>query len=66
MLWALLLLNLGCTVRVGAEILAYQRYAEWAWRLLPGSAVIELAAVSVFAANLGVTFARKPVSPLYG
>lgn len=51
MLWALVLLNLGCTVRVGAEVIAYRRLVAWAWQLLPGSAVVELTAVTVFAAD---------------
>ncbi len=63
MLAALLLLNAGCALRVSAEILAYQRYAAWAWSVLPASAVIELSAVSVFAANLALTFATRPPGP---
>ena len=63
----LLLLMTGCTLRVASEILAYQNYAAWAWYILPISALIELTAVSLFAVNLIVTFARPPVvvpSPL--
>ncbi len=63
MLLALLLLNVGCTLRVTAEIVAYQQYATWAWSVLPTSAVIELTAVSIFAANLALTFTtRLPVT----
>ncbi len=51
----LLLLTLGCSLRVSAEVLAYQHYSGWAWSVLPTSAVIELAAVSAFALNLLVT-----------
>lgn len=67
MLAMLVLLMIGCTLRVGSEILAYQDYARWAWNILPISALIELIAVTLFAINLVVTFARAPVvapSPL--
>ncbi len=63
----LLLLMTGCTLRVTFEILAYQNYAAWAWYVLPVSALIELAAVTLFAINLFVTFLRPPIvapSPL--
>ncbi len=62
MLYALLLLNVGCTLRVSAELLAYQHYAAWAWRVLPVSAVTELTAVSVFAANLALTLVTPRVN----
>jgi hypothetical protein len=52
---ALSLLTLGCALRVSAEVVAYQRYASWAWNVLPISAVIELLGVTIFAVNLGVT-----------
>ena len=42
MLWMLVLLMTGCTLRVASEILAYQGYADWAWNGLPVSALIEL------------------------
>jgi uncharacterized protein involved in response to NO len=67
MLVMLVLLMTGCTLRVASEILAYQDYAKWAWNILPVSALIELTAVTLFALNLIVTFARPPVvapSPL--
>ena len=67
MLLMLILLMAGCTLRVSAEILAYQDYAKWAWDVLPISALIELTAVTLFAINLIATFARAPVvapSPL--
>ncbi|MGH9354510.1 MAG: hypothetical protein ACRD10_00090, partial [Terriglobia bacterium] len=67
MLVMLVLLMTGCTLRVGSEILAYQDYAKWAWNILPVSALIELTAVTLFAINLIVTFARPPAvvtSPL--
>ena len=39
----------------------YQNYEAWAWNALPVSALIELAAVTLFAVNLFVTFLRPPV-----
>jgi hypothetical protein len=56
MFLGLLLLTVGCTLRVTCEVLAYQGYAEWAWRVLPVSALVELAALSVFSANMLCTF----------
>lgn len=53
---ALVALTAGCTMRVVAEVLAYQGYVEGAWAWLPVSAVIELVAFVVFAANLAATF----------
>ena len=67
MLVMLVLLMIGCTLRVTSEIFAYQDYAKWAWNILSISALIELAAVALFAVNLIVTFARPPLvvaSPL--
>lgn len=60
MLACLLLLNIGCTLRVSSEILAYEGYWPPAWNLLPWSAICELAAVTVFAANLLLTFKQPP------
>jgi uncharacterized protein involved in response to NO len=57
---ALALLNLGCVLRVSNEILAYEHYALFAWKLLPVSACLELAAMSLFAANLVLSFASQP------
>jgi len=56
--WSLYLLFAGCLLRVLAEPLAYENVWAPAWRILPVSAVIELAAVSLFALNLGVTILR--------
>ncbi len=53
-------LMIGCSLRVISEIPAYEGYSDAAWRLLPLSAVIELIAVSLFAANLLLTFAQPP------
>ena len=55
---AMLLLFLGCLLRVGAEVLAYQHLLASAWAWLPVSAVCEMTAVTTFAVNLAVTFAR--------
>ncbi|HEX3104739.1 MAG TPA: NnrS family protein [Terriglobales bacterium] len=63
MLIMLVLLMAGCTLRVVSELLAYQDYAKWAWNVLPVSALIELAAVVLFAINLITTFARLPMVP---
>ena len=57
---ALLLLNVGCTMRVVAEICAYEYSIVFAWRVLPVSAVTELLAVTVFAANIQLTIALSP------
>lgn len=69
MLWSprlmgagLWLLMAGCLLRVSAEVLAYQGYAAGAWQALPLSAAIELLAVILFAANLGLTLAA-PAPP---
>lgn len=60
MLTCLLLLNVGCALRVSSEILAYEGYWAPAWNFLPWSAICELAAVTVFAANLLLTFKQPP------
>jgi hypothetical protein len=56
----LALLSIGCTLRVSCEILAYQGYAAWAWSVLPGSALCELAALTIFAVNMAGTFILEP------
>lgn len=58
MLCSMLLLNIGCLLRVSSETLAYPGYLPFAWKILPISAVIELVAVTIFAANLVLTFTR--------
>jgi uncharacterized protein involved in response to NO len=52
----LFLLAGGCTLRVCSEVLAYQGYVEWAWHVLPMSALVELTALSIFSANMLCTF----------
>lgn len=54
---ALWILNLGCLLRVATEAVAYSA-GGLAWKLLPYSALLELTAVLLFAANLALTFAR--------
>lgn len=58
--WSLSLLFLGCFLRVLSEPLAYEAIWTPAWKVLPVSAVIELAAVSLFAINISVTILRAP------
>ena len=58
--WCLALLATGCALRVSTEVLAYQGYANWAWSVLPVSAIVELAAVSIFAINVFGTFLLEP------
>jgi hypothetical protein len=43
------LVTVGSTLRVSSEVLAYQRYANWAWSVLPVSALLELAGITAFA-----------------
>jgi hypothetical protein len=59
---AALLLAVGCLLRVSSEILAYQGLTLSAWSWLSVSAITEMTAVTLFAANLIVTFARRPPS----
>jgi hypothetical protein len=59
MFTSLALLTVGCLLRVSAEILAYQGFLHSAWSWLPISAVAEMTAVTVFAINLVISFARK-------
>lgn len=56
----LVLLTVGCSLRVSCEILAYQGYAAWAWSVLPASALCELAALTIFAVNVAGTFILEP------
>jgi hypothetical protein len=56
----LLFLNTGCMLRVSSEILAYENYWPGAWNILPWSAICELLAVTLFAANMLLTFKQLP------
>jgi hypothetical protein len=60
MFTGLLLLTIGCTLRVSSEILAYQGYANWAWPVLTVAALLELAGVTDFAINISGTFILEP------
>jgi len=61
---SLLLLQLGCTLRVTSEPLAYEGFSSLAWQVLPVSGMLELAGVLTFAVNLAATiaFGRPAVS----
>jgi hypothetical protein len=56
----LVLITLGCTLRVSCEVIAYQGYAAWAWSALPISALCELAGLTIYAINLLGTFILEP------
>ncbi|HYK37519.1 NnrS family protein [Alloacidobacterium sp.] len=60
MLWSLLLLQLGCAMRVTFEPLAYENYWKFGWKMLPCSAVVELTAVTLFAWNIFATLLQPP------
>ncbi|HUZ05084.1 MAG TPA: NnrS family protein, partial [Acidobacteriaceae bacterium] len=60
MFLSLLLLHVGCLLRVTLEPLAYEDYWHFAWKLLPYSAIIELTAVTLFALNIVGTLLRPP------
>lgn len=52
---SLILLNIGCAIRVGSQILAYENISALAWRALPLSAGFEMTAVTMFAFNMLMT-----------
>jgi hypothetical protein len=56
MFLSLLLLQTGCTLRVGSEPLAYEGFSSFAWKVLPVSGTLELGGVLLFAVNLALTF----------
>jgi uncharacterized protein involved in response to NO len=60
MAWSLWLLVVGCALRVSTESVAYSATGGIAWKLLPVSAFIELAAVLLFALNLALTLFGPP------
>jgi uncharacterized protein involved in response to NO len=70
MRFSLVLLTAGCAMRVVAQPLAYGGLVEAAWKVLPVSAICELAAVLLFGLNLAMSlatpipswFARKHVN----
>jgi uncharacterized protein involved in response to NO len=56
MFLSLLLLQLGCTLRVSSESLAYEGLLPFAWKVLPISGMLELSGVLLFATNLAAHF----------
>jgi uncharacterized protein involved in response to NO len=56
MFLSLLLLQLGCTLRVSSEPLAYEGLLPFAWKVLAVSGMLELGGVLLFATNLALTF----------
>jgi uncharacterized protein involved in response to NO len=52
---SLLLLQIGCTLRVSSEPLAYEGFSTFAWRVLPVSGMLEVTAVLIFAVNIAST-----------
>jgi uncharacterized protein involved in response to NO len=52
---SLLLLQVGCTLRVSSEPLAYEGFSSIAWRVLPVSGMLELTGVLIFALNIAAT-----------
>ncbi|MCL6506575.1 MAG: NnrS family protein, partial [Bryobacteraceae bacterium] len=65
MLVSLALISLGCLLRVSSEPLAYFASSSPAWTVLPVSALLELAALALFAVNIGRTLAT-PVPAWFG
>jgi hypothetical protein len=51
-------LSAGCALRVASEIPAYEFNVQAAWRTLPVSALVEMAAVTLFALNLAISLLR--------
>jgi hypothetical protein len=60
---SLVLLNIGCALRVFSEIPAYEANLHAAWSVLPVSAVTELTAVTVFGLNMAITLLLPPPMP---
>jgi hypothetical protein len=55
MFLSLAMLEIGCTLRVSSEPLAYEGLASFAWPVLPVSGILELTAVLIFAVNIAAT-----------
>jgi len=49
---SLLMINIGCTLRVGSQVLAYGHTASAAWAWLPVSGILEITAILLFAFNM--------------
>lgn len=58
---SLLAINCGCLLRVSSQILSYQQINEFAWIVLPASALIELIGFLIFALNMLLTLNSEPV-----
>ena len=56
MFLSLLFLQMGCTLRVLFEPLAYEGIIFYGWKVLPVSGVLELTGVLLFALNFALTF----------
>ena len=56
----LMLINIGCALRVASQILAYEGWSTFAWKTLPLSAIIEMTAVTLFAVNMMMTLRTGP------
>ena len=61
----LLLLQIGCTLRVASEPLAYEGFSNFAWQVLPVSGMVELTAVLIFATNMTATLVFGPPAFMY-
>lgn len=57
MLAGLVFLQVGCTLRVSSEPLAYEGICPITWNVLPISGLLELTGVLIFAVNIVLTFA---------
>lgn len=55
---SLLILQVGCTLRVAGQALAYEGLAPFAWKVLPYSAGLEMTAILLFAVNMAVTISQ--------
>ena len=52
---SLVLIQVGCTLRVSSEPLAYEGFSSFAWHVLPVSGMLELAGVLIFGVNIAAT-----------
>jgi hypothetical protein len=64
MFLSLTTLEVGCLLRVSGELLAYPGWLPLAWKWLPLSASLEVAAFTVFAYNLIRTLVAPPAHTL--
>lgn len=60
---SLIVLNIGCALRVFSEIPAYEANLHVAWSVLPVSAIAELTAVTLFGLNMAITLLLPPPTP---